>query len=771
VTSLVYIGRLVGALELRFERLLAGARAAVVIAALALPMTSANWARHPLPDPFSFSVVPSDVLILCAIGLWIVPRIFFKEDAPILSTPLYSWPLVFFALAIVPGIVRGHERFGAGVVGQPVRLVLYAAIGLALLNLDGPRMYRILIWVFYLGAAWQLVLGLYSLAVGEHQTGSYVLSTGGTRFLSVSSAVYMGATVLLSLINIEIGVWGRYRFAHLVVAAVAGLAVVLSFARTTFLALVIAVPLVLFFLPATRAWLIRAWKIWAPALALIVLVAGVALPSIRSTLIDRVTANPIQDHTVRWRVASFQAALTGLKSGQWRPSSPLQETGNQLMNPGFEQGTIGWFTQGGTIETVPSNNPNFGTHALEFTTDGSQPDEGPFSLPALATKGQDWRLSIWLSAAQGGEHVSLGIWEYDAGGEHTGYTNFPLTLSVVPKHYYLNATVIDPHTAYVRAVIRTTEAIAIKGYADNATLEPVDRAPATIAPYGRNYLTNPTFDAGVTDWGMQGGTLESAQSPGEGHAAEMKSDGNAADEGMYSTAVSVHPGERWTFALDLRSKTPGQVVNLAIWQYDRNGESVLQDEAPIMLGTAPLQYRVTTTISEERVKSIRALVRTGTDPSSVDVIADDALLAEGSVAIEPAVPPPAVPAEGTPIMESLLGVGFGRSFNYMWEGGVYHLDGDPHNSFIWVLGGSGLLGLVGLLLVFGAFLGDTIRRFRRSRGIERGLLLWVLGTWFLIMMTTLTEPLLTEPSLLLSTWVVMLIPAVVGRHRLARRKS
>ena len=115
--------------------------------------------------------------------------------------------------------------------------------------------------------------------------------------------------------------------------------------------------------------------------------------------------------------------------------------------------------------------------------------------------------------------------------------------------------------------------------------------------------------------------------------------------------------------------------------------------------------------------------------------------------------------------ETLLGVGFGRSFDYMWEGGVYHLDGDPHNSFIWVLGGGGVLGLAGLLVLFGAFLVDTIRRFRRAQGIDRGLLLWVLGAWFLIMMTTLTEPLLTVPSLLLSVWVVMLIPALVGGRR------
>jgi hypothetical protein len=616
------------------------------------------------------------------------------------------------------------------------------------------------------------VLGLYSLAVGEHQTGSYVLSTGGTRFLSVSSAIYMGSTVVLALQNFEQGMWGKRRYVHLFIAAIAGLAVVLSFARTTFVALVIVVPFVLWFLPHTRAWLLGRWKIWVPGLVVVVAAVAVALPSIRTTLVDRVTANPVQDHTVRWRAASFEAALTGFRSGEWRPPSPLAASGNQLMNPSFEDGTIGWFTQGGTIEAVPSNNPEFGSSALEFTTDGAQPDEGPFSLPVLSTKGQSWRLSIWLNGLKGGEQVSLGIWEYDPGGGHTGYTNFPLTLNAVPTHYFLTSTVTSPATAYVRAVIRTTEAEAITGYADRASLEPLNGSETKVVAHGRNYLSNSGFDSGSEGWAVQGGTMTPIGTAGQGasRALELRTDGNVEDEGLYSSEVPVHVGETWTFAMDLRGATPGQVASLALWQYDRSGQSVIQVKSPILLGTEPVQYRVSTSIADRRVKTIRALVRTVGDPAAIEVVADNAVLQEGSPHIERGQvtnAPPRTP--GAPVTESLLGVGFGRSFNYMWEGNVYHLDGDPHNSLIWVLGGGGVLALFGLLAVLGAFLVDAIRRFRGSAGLDRLLLLWVLATWFLIMMTTLTEPVLSEPILLLSTWLVLLVPALAlgrsGEHR------
>jgi O-antigen ligase len=115
--------------------------------------------------------------------------------------------------------------------------------------------------------------------------------------------------------------------------------------------------------------------------------------------------------------------------------------------------------------------------------------------------------------------------------------------------------------------------------------------------------------------------------------------------------------------------------------------------------------------------------------------------------------------------EALLGIGFGRSFNYIWNGYAYHLEGDPHNSYIWILAGGGVFALAALLLLFGTFLWDAIRRVRTSLSFERALVLWAIGTWFIFMVNALTGPIFSDPSFLLTVWIVLLLPALVSARR------
>src|SRR6185312_654726 len=97
-------------------------------------------------------------------------------------------------------------------------------------------------------------------------------------------------------------------------------------------------------LPGTRAFVLRKWKVWA-AFAVVAIAAAALTPSVGTTLVDRVTANPLNDSTVRWRVGSFEAALSGFKSGQWRQTQPPDGV-NRLSDPGFERGTDDWGIQG-----------------------------------------------------------------------------------------------------------------------------------------------------------------------------------------------------------------------------------------------------------------------------------------------------------------------------------------------------------------------------------------------------------------------------------------
>ena len=116
-------------------------------------------------------------------------------------------------------------------------------------------------------------------------------------------------------------------------------------------------------------------------------------PTTATQMFDRVKANPLTDHSVRWRLAGIHAVLAGMKNGQWDTRSGLltaDVTGNHLINASYEFGTTGWRVQGGGIFTVPTDVPGFGARSLELRTTGATSDEGWFSSPVVAKAGQTW---------------------------------------------------------------------------------------------------------------------------------------------------------------------------------------------------------------------------------------------------------------------------------------------------------------------------------------------------------------------------------------------
>jgi hypothetical protein len=126
------------------------------------------------------------------------------------------------------------------------------------------------------------------------------------------------------------------------------------------------------------------------------------------------------------------------------------------------------------------------------------------------------------------------------------------------------------------------------------------------------------------------------------------------------------------------------------------------------------------------------------------------------------------PSGSLQVDEVLLGSGFGRPTSFLFEGRVYRLEGDPDNSYVYVLAGGGVLALGGLLLVMGVFAQDTLRRIRRASGFERALLIWALATWFVFMVNCLMAPYLPRPKLDLTIWTLMLIPAILAPYAGAR---
>lgn len=769
MTSFVAIGRRLGGSETwTATRFAYRARLTIVLLAVALPLSSAPHMRSAISVPGSVSIFPSDVLVLAAVVLWLGERVFSRETVPAASSPLLRWPLLLFGLSLAPGIVRGHERYGAGLVGQPLRLVLYAAIGFAVLRLRPRDVYWGLSIVLYAGTIWQLALGGYSLATGSHLTGAYALSTGGTRVLSLGAGMYLAAALLIALLNVGFD-HGRRCWLHLAFAGLALGAEALTFGRTTFVALALLVPVIVLSLRDTRSFVLRKWPVWV-GFAVVAIAALALTPSVGTTLVDRVTANPFNDNTVRWRIGSFEAALSGLKSGQWRPVEPADGV-NRLSDSSFEQRIRDWNIQGGAMATVRTNFLTFDQRALRFETQGSIFDEGPYSKPVLTHLGQTWKFSVWLRGAQGGELVNVGIWEYATDGTHTGYANLPVVLTNQLTQHTVQLTVKDPRTTYVRAIMRTrSDPQPATIYADQASL--VSIVEPNTAVGAENELVNPGFEEGTTGWSMQGGRVSAVPAPSAKFgdiSAHMQTVGAAVDEGLYSEPVPAHVGEDWTFSVWLQGALGGEAIAVEIWEYGADGESLQHAVAPFVLSDKPQPYYVRTRILKSGTTEVRALVRTWDSPQAVDVVIDQSSLTKSET---PSVVGGTAGDTGvsrvTAIEQPLLGLGFGRTFNYIWNGYVYHLEGDPHNSYIWMLAGGGAFVLACLFLLMGVYLWDAIKRIRAAVSFDRALILWSIGTWFVFMVNALTGPILSDPSFLLTIWVVLFLPALVSARRPSR---
>jgi O-antigen ligase len=111
--------------------------------------------------------------------------------------------------------------------------------------------------------------------------------------------------------------------------------------------------------------------------------------------------------------------------------------------------------------------------------------------------------------------------------------------------------------------------------------------------------------------------------------------------------------------------------------------------------------------------------------------------------------------------EPLLGVGFGRTTSFSINGMPNFIEGDPHNGYIYVVAGAGIIGAVALALVIAAYLWDVSRRWLWAKPAHRPLVAWCFATWLLFMFHAASEPVFTSPPRILLIWVCMLLPAVV----------
>jgi O-antigen ligase len=127
----------------------------------------------------------------------------------------------------------------------------------------------------------------------------------------------------------------------------------------------------------------------------------------------------------------------------------------------------------------------------------------------------------------------------------------------------------------------------------------------------------------------------------------------------------------------------------------------------------------------------------------------------------------AIAAVWTQVREApVTGVGFGRTASFKINNVRTTLTQDPHNQFIYLWAGGGLLLLGSFVLLLLVYLTESWRRFKGGTREERPLIFWAVSLWFVFLVNSATGITLTSPPLLLVFWILMVLPMIVRREDL-----
>jgi O-antigen ligase len=110
----------------------------------------------------------------------------------------------------------------------------------------------------------------------------------------------------------------------------------------------------------------------------------------------------------------------------------------------------------------------------------------------------------------------------------------------------------------------------------------------------------------------------------------------------------------------------------------------------------------------------------------------------------------------------ITGVGFGKSATFRFDGTLQTINQDPHDSFLYLLAGGGILTLCGFLLILLTFAADAVMRLRRATDpYQRLIVLWSMAMLFVFLVNAAASPVLSDPRMLLTIWAVMLLPSSI----------
>jgi O-antigen ligase len=109
----------------------------------------------------------------------------------------------------------------------------------------------------------------------------------------------------------------------------------------------------------------------------------------------------------------------------------------------------------------------------------------------------------------------------------------------------------------------------------------------------------------------------------------------------------------------------------------------------------------------------------------------------------------------------ITGVGFGRTVTFEVAGERVTTAADPHNQFLYLWAGGGLLLLGSFVLLLVVYLRESWGRFKSATRENRRLVFWAVSFWFVFVLNSMTGIVLTTPPMLLVFWILMVLPMIV----------
>jgi O-Antigen ligase len=111
----------------------------------------------------------------------------------------------------------------------------------------------------------------------------------------------------------------------------------------------------------------------------------------------------------------------------------------------------------------------------------------------------------------------------------------------------------------------------------------------------------------------------------------------------------------------------------------------------------------------------------------------------------------------------ITGVGFGKTATLYFGGVPEVIDQDPHDSFLYLLAGGGILTLGAYLLLVATVAVDAVRRLRRTKDPYRRLIIiWSMATLSAFLVNATAGPVFSDPIMLLTIWALMLLPSSIA---------